>query len=171
VLQFCWNFELIQFCQNYGETFSETFGNISGKSCPPSPPKKTWEFSYTALCKIYIFATNLIITLEILSSADLNYFIGGMRNCVQVIWLGLPSMWYKSHVYNVFPKILSKFHPECVKFWRNFWEHIIYMWKFLTFLQKLSGSFRVKLTKVLLPQHYLWRVLHHISTVKCMTLL
>jgi len=82
VLRFCWNFELVKFWQNFGKIFGEDFVS-------PSPKKETWEMPYTALCKFYIFAEISIIPLEILSSADLNYFNGGMFNCVQVIWLGL----------------------------------------------------------------------------------
>jgi len=44
-----------------------------------------WEILYTALYKCYIFAEILIIPLEIVRSTDLNYFNGGMFNCVQVI--------------------------------------------------------------------------------------
>jgi len=38
VLRFCGNFELMKFCQNFGENFGETFGH-SGKFNPPSPKK------------------------------------------------------------------------------------------------------------------------------------
>jgi len=48
----------------------------------PPPKKKKWNILYTALCIFYIFDEISIIPLEILSSAHLNYFNGGMLNCV-----------------------------------------------------------------------------------------
>jgi len=54
VLWFFGNFELMKFCQNFGETFGKFWERFVAPSSPPSPPQKnTWEIVYTALCKIY----------------------------------------------------------------------------------------------------------------------
>jgi len=60
VLCFFGNFELMKFCQHFGETFSETFGkyweSFVTPFSPPPPPSKIYReklYIYTALCKIY----------------------------------------------------------------------------------------------------------------------
>jgi len=99
VLRFCGNFELIKFCHNFGETFGKTFGYISGKFRLPLPPPKKkhlWEILYSALCTFYIFVQISIIPLEILYSADLNYYVQlYFQLCASNM---IRPMWYKSHI-------------------------------------------------------------------------
>jgi len=56
VLWFFWNFELMKFCQNFGETFGKFWESFVAPSSPPPPPPKTCE-KFTlckTLCKIYL---------------------------------------------------------------------------------------------------------------------
>jgi len=63
VLWSSWTFELIKFCQNFGETFGESFGKFWKVSSPtpphPSPPpKKTREKLYILHCAKLTFCRN-----------------------------------------------------------------------------------------------------------------
>jgi len=90
-----------------------------------------------------------MIPLEILSSADLNFFNGGMFNCVQVMWLGLCD---KNRILS-FRKISSKFHTSRVKFVNETFTRK-FSQKASNFPPKIFRKFlRQILTKVSLPQH------------------
>jgi len=118
VLWFCWNFELMKFCQhfaNFRRNLLQNFGTISS----PSPlPKKPREKCYLLHCANFHVCQISIIPLEMLSSADLNYFIDGMFNCVQVIWLGLCDT---NRIYNAYAKFRQNFtHPLVIFFDETF---------------------------------------------------
>jgi len=128
VLWFFWNFELMKFCQNFGETFGEAFGKFwESFVAPSSPPKKHVRNSIYCTVQNLLFAEIVIIPLDILSSADLSYFNLGMFNFVQVMWnfrkisgeilKKLSQESFVNKIQTFVPKVSGNF---CVKFWRKF---------------------------------------------------
>jgi len=126
---------LPKFWRNFWRNFLQYFGKISSPlPLPQKKKKKKEKIFYTALCKIYILAKILIIPLEILSSANSNYFNGGMFICASNM---IRPMWYESHIMlsqkfvkishvpgDIFSEIVVFFFPNFfghfgVIFWRN----------------------------------------------------
>jgi len=87
VLRLCWNFQLMKFCQNFGEMFGETFEEFR----PPLPTPKKRNVRIFILCAVQTlhFCRNFDNTIGKFEFHGLILFNGGMFNCVQVIQLGL----------------------------------------------------------------------------------
>jgi len=86
-----WAHEILPKCWRKFRRNGENLGIILEKYRHPLPHKKrnVRIFIYCAVQILHSCRNLDKIPLEILISADLNYFNGGMFNCLQVIWLGL----------------------------------------------------------------------------------